>query len=215
MRPGDPLFLFNGNSIEYHAKVAQIFKHQTIIEITHGQEVNKESLLKIIIGQALPKGHKLDDLIPRITELGAYALVPIISERSDRKEVSLHKIERWRKIATHAAEQTGRTVVPHISSPVSFLEFMKNYAPIKKILFYELEQSQNFKSILEKDPFTNGQTLCFIIGPEGGFSPEEISLATKENCVIASLGKRILRTQTVAPAVCAIAQYVRGDLNHL
>ena len=210
LNKGDPLFLFNGTAKEYKAIIAGIGKNKLSVQIFSGSEVSKESPIETVIGQAIPKGNKLDDLIPKITELGATGLVALITERSDVKSISPQKISRWQKIAEHSTQQTGRTQVLSIESPLTFLNFLKKYSDFEKIIFYELETSQSFKDILIKSA---SQKFCLIIGPEGGFTPQEISLGLEHGCKIVSLGTRILRTETVAPAVMAILQYVKGDLN--
>lgn len=212
MKIGDPLFLFNGGDQEFKAQIVQINPTQTILKIMEELKVSKESPIEVVIGQGIPKGKKLDDLIPKITELGAAALVPLITERSDLKTASSHKITRWQKIAKISSQQTGRTKIPLISSPMVFKNFLRAYPDFEKILFYELENSKSFKEVLQEATL---QKFCLIIGPEGGFSPQEIALALQEGCKTASLGKRILRTETVAPAVCAILQYVKGDMSSL
>ncbi|HBQ20768.1 MAG: hypothetical protein A2Z91_08140 [Deltaproteobacteria bacterium GWA2_38_16] len=210
MKIGDPLCLFNGGNQEFLSTISEIQKNKITLHISTAQTVNKESPLEIIIGQAIPKGQKLDDLIPKITELGVSKVVPLITERSDLKTASPQKLVRWQKIAEYSSQQTGRTKVPEISTPLSFNHFLKKYPNHEKILFYELENSKNLHDVLKT---TTSQKFCLIIGPEGGFTPQEIALAQKENCTIISLGKRILRTETVAPLVTGILQYVKGDLN--
>lgn len=211
MKVGDPLFLFNGGPTEFKAHIADIDKTKTILSIIDGETVSKESPLEIVIGQGIPKGQKMDELIAKITELGAKTLVPLITERSDVKTASSQKITRWHNIAKASSQQTGRTHVPAISNPITFKTFLTCYREeFEKIVFYELENALSFHDILNK---TSKKRFALIMGPEGGFSPQEIELAQKEGCHIVSLGKRILRTETVAPAVCAILQYVKGDLN--
>lgn len=223
MKSGDSLFLFNGSNKEYKATISRIEKNQTIVQIQEGYEVQKESPIDVVIGQGVPKGQKLDDLIPQITELGVKAIVPLITERSDLKTVSKEKRIRWQKIAEHAAQQTGRTHVPQIHDSKTLKDFLidplseygnKNSGisedGSEKILFYELETSQNFESILTS---SSKKSFLLLIGPEGGFTLDEVQQAKFHGYRIVSLGSRILRTETVAPAVTAILQYVKGDLN--
>ena len=212
MNVGDPLFLFNGGEEEFSAKITAIDKSKTTLQISTSQKTNKESSIEIVIGQGLPKGSKFDDLIPKITELGASEFVPLITERSDLKKASEQKVIRWQKIAQQSAQQTGRTKVLKISSPHSFTGFINYYPHHEKIMFYELESSKTFTEILSS---SSASRFCLLIGPEGGFSPQEILEAQKAKFHVVSLGKRILRTETVAPAVTAILQYVKGDLNRV
>ncbi len=212
MKVNDPLYLFNGGSEEFTAKITVMDKNSTTLHILASQKGDKESPLEIVIGQGLPKGSKFDDLIPKVTELGISQLIPLITERSDLKKTSSQKVARWQKIAQQSAQQTGRTKVPVISTPRSFTEFLNNYPQHEKIMFYELETSKTFNEVLN---ISSASRFCFLIGPEGGFSPTEISAAQKAHFHVVSLGKRILRTETVAPAVTAILQYVKGDLNRV
>ena len=210
MKIGDPLILFNGDAYEYSAVIKKISKKEIVLAITSKKEVNKESPLKITIAQSIPKGQKMDEMIPRLTELGMYQLIPLLTERGNVRTLGKEKINRWKKIAIQSAQQTGRTVVSYITEPYLFKKFLEKFQDKKKILLYELENSRSFKEILE--PIKQPSELFFIIGPEGGFSPSEISMAIQHKCDIVSLGQRILRTETVAPAVTAIAQYCCGDV---
>ncbi|MBI3019102.1 MAG: 16S rRNA (uracil(1498)-N(3))-methyltransferase [Deltaproteobacteria bacterium] len=212
MNVGDPLYLFNGGEEEFSSKITAMDKNTTTLQVLTSEKTNKESSIEIVIGQGLPKGSKFDNLIPKVTELGASELVPLITERSDLKKASQQKVIRWQKIAQQSAQQTGRTKVPTISPPISFTEFLNHYPAHEKIMFYELEASKTFTEILST---SSASHFCLLIGPEGGFSPQEIAQAQKAKFHIVSLGKRILRTETVAPAVTAILQYVKGDLNRV
>lgn len=212
MKRGDPLYLFNGADEEFEAEITDVQKNKTVISVGNQRKINKESPLDIVIGQGIPKGKKLDNMIPRLVELGATALCPLMTERADLKKISPLKISRWEKIAKSSTEQTGRTKILTILPPSSLHDFLNRYLGYEKILFYELENSLTLAHALNK---TSSQKFCLIIGPEGGFSKTEIETARRYDCKIVSLGKRILRTETVAAAVTAIIQYVKGDLNTL
>lgn len=209
MKKGDPLYLFNGGDEEFDAKILDVQKNKTIVSIGNKRKINKESPIEIAIAQGIPKGQKIDEMIPRITELGATALTPLITERSDLKKISPLKILRWQKIARSSTEQTGRTKILRICPPSTLSELLQRHPEHEKILFYELEESLTLEEALRN---SSSQKFCLIIGPEGGFSKREIEEARKQGCKIVTLGKRILRTETVAPAVTAIFQYVKGDL---
>ena len=208
---GDKLFLFNGSEHEYEACIQEIGKTKVTLSILAQTKVNKESPIQIHIAQAIPKGQKLDDLISKMTELGITSLQPILSKRTIMQKVSENKLKRWESIARHASEQCGRTKVPQVYTPLSLEVFLKQAFVGEKILFYELETAQSFQDILQN---TNAKTYTLLMGPEGGFTQEEVALALQNQWHVASLGKRILRTETVAPCVSAILQYVKGDLSH-
>src|SRR3989338_395251 len=148
MKVGDPLYLFNGGEEEFEAKIVAMDKKNITLQILMSQKANKESPLEIIIGQGLPKGSKFDDLIPKVTELGISEFIPLITERSDLKKTSPQKVLRWQKIAQQSAQQTGRTKIPRISPPLALTDFLNRYPQHEKILFYELENSKDFKAVL-------------------------------------------------------------------
>lgn len=133
-----------------------------------------------------------------------------MTERSQVKSISPHKLDRWKKIAKVSAQQTGRTRLMEIETPETLERLLEKHASFEKFFFYELELSEGFKPALKK--CTAKQYLC-IIGPEGGFTQPEVSLAKASHCHVVSLGQRILRTETVAPALTAIIQFEKGDLS--
>lgn len=209
MKSGDRLFLFNNSELEYEAEIEATHKDETVLRILKAERCNRESPIRICIGQGIPKGKKMDDLIPKITELGAQVLTPLLTERSQVQDISPQKLKRWRTIAQQSAQQTGRSRVVEIMEPKTLENFLKQVTQDTKILFYELEEAHSLHQILQQ---TSSKAFALIIGPEGGLTRKEVDLAIAQGAHVVTLGKRILRTETVAPAVTAILQYAVGDL---
>ena len=143
-------------------------------------------------------------IIQKCVELGVYSVVPVNTERcivKIDKNKEKKKTDRWQKIAESAAKQSGRGIIPVIGQPVSFDSALKEAAAKDgAVIPYELEEKNGLKAFL--DGF-KGESLAIFIGPEGGFSAEEIEKAVKNGVVPITLGKRILRTETAGMTAIA------------
>jgi 16S rRNA (uracil1498-N3)-methyltransferase len=171
----------------------------------------RESPLRITLGQGLLKGERMKFVIQKATELGVDRIIPLVSARSIpivEGERETLRLERWRRIAQEAAKQCGRTVVPEIGSIHELGDFLSQGEGARVIL-WEGEPTPLRAVIEEIDP-QGGITL--LIGPEGGFSEEEVSTAQASGFHVAGLGKRILRAETATLSVLSILQHRFGDL---
>ncbi len=201
------LVVFNGLSeYEYQAKIIGITKQAVTLHIDAANEINNESPLSIHIGQAISKGEKLDLVIQKVTELGATELTPLITERSESKKSNLEKkLEHWQRIAISAAEQCGRTKILKINPILKLEEWLKQPNSLK----LTLDPTANLKL---KDIKADTKNFSLLIGPEGGLSQNEISLAQSNNFTPISLGPRIMRTETAPIAIVSIIQSQWGDV---
>lgn len=177
------------------------------------QKETSELPVGVTLAQGLPKGDKLELIIQKTTELGVSSVVPVQMSRSivkiDEKKAG-KKVVRWRKIAKEAAEQAHRNRVPFISEPVSFtwlLGVVKEYDVV--IAAYEEEGKAGNHHALPAllNDLLPGQRMMVIIGPEGGFSPEEIAELERAGVRSVSIGPRILRTETAPLYVLAAVSY--------
>ena len=174
-----------------------------------------KSNIKVTIMQGLPKSDKMDLVIQKSVELGVYDIIPVEMERcivklqeKDKKK----KLERWQKIAEVAAKQCDRNFIPIVKNIMT----LKNICKILSeydivILAYEKEEKTKLKEALKKikEKYKdNAVKIAVIIGPEGGLSPNEVqSIKENDNVITVTLGKRILRTETVALNVLSIIMY--------
>lgn len=215
LQPGNSLTLFDGSGWEYHAVISGFPDRGVDVVIDEKKIIPADHNLPVTLGQALPKGEKMEFIIQKSTELGVDRIIPFKSSRTVVRlsnDGSNRKLARWRKIAAEAARQCGRGNVPQIGEVVSFREFLS--IPAKealKIIFWESEEDRLLKDILRNRKYRNAASLHIVVGPEGGFSPQEIQEASEAGFLSASLGSRVLRTETVSLAVLSIIQYEFGQ----
>lgn len=167
----------------------------------------------LVLGQGLPKGAKMDVIVEKCSELGLTTLVPVYTERTvirDRGRDTA-KLARWRRVAEAAARQCGRRVMLDIHPPVSVQDFCRTYqAAPAKIVCWEEERERGLRQVLQR--FAAPGPVVILIGPEGGWTPQEVALARSHGFVPVHLGPRLLRTETAAIAVTGIIRYSLGEL---
>ncbi len=210
-RIGDRLTAFNGEGPQWPVTVAQISKNAVLLELGEASEADTESHLKIHLVQGVSRGERMDLVVQKATELGVKRITPVLTEYGVVRLTSERAEKRrahWQKISISACEQSGRTRVPLIDTPIS----LKNW-------FGEKPNSVDLELILAPGAataltsFVAPQTkVCVIIGPEGGFSDSECADARISRFKAVSLGPRVLRTESAAIAALAVMQSLWGDL---
>jgi 16S rRNA (uracil1498-N3)-methyltransferase len=215
LKPGDRLKLFDGTGYEYDAVIRSLSASKAELVIAGKLRVTTESPLHLIIAQAFLKEKKMDKVLPPLCELGMTQWIPFFSERSvpcpDEKRLA-GRLERWGKIVRESFKQCGRSVLPKIIAPVSFDEMLKlgqNYE-LKYIFWEEQSPAKSQKALAAPYPVENG--IIMVLGPEGGFSRQEVEEANRRGFETAGLGPRILRAETATIAACTLAQYLFGDM---
>ncbi|HHW56227.1 MAG TPA: 16S rRNA (uracil(1498)-N(3))-methyltransferase [Clostridia bacterium] len=213
LKRGDKIIASDGLT-EYDAYIEEIKKGKLILFLEGELESNAESPLEISLFQGLPKSDKLEFIIQKGTEIGVKRFIPVITQFSvvDIKKANIDKkIDRWRKISEEACKQSGRTSVPEICVPILFEEAIGQVNEFDLcIIPYEKEEKIRLKEILQN--VKENKKIAIFIGPEGGFSQQEIELALKKGIKPVSLGPRILRTETAAIVVSSIVMYELGDI---
>lgn len=199
------------NGIVYLSKLDNL-DGMTIAKIISEKKDENESNIKINLYQGLPKSDKFEWIIQKSIELGVNEIIPFESQRTivkwdSKKEKK--KLLRYNEIAESAAKQSKRSVIPTVKSLHSFNEMLENLKDSYTILAYE-NRGKSLKEILQND---NPKEINIIIGPEGGFSEEEVLKFEEIGTNIVNLGNRILRTETAAIALTAMIQYELGDIN--
>lgn len=207
----DEILVCNQNtSYNYVCKISEILKKEIVCEVIQKLDKSSESNIKIDIFQGIPKADKMELIIQKGTELGVNSFIPVKFKRTivklDEKD-SIKKIDRWQKIAEVAAKQSGRDIIPKIKS----IENIKNICNLIKeydivLVAYECEDKNSLKNEL-KSLTANNLKIAVVIGPEGGIEEDEVLELKKAGAKIVTLGKRILRTETVALAITAIINY--------
>ncbi len=175
------------------------------------QPADVELSAKIVLYQALPKMDKMEWIIQKAVELGVYRIVPVQTARCIGKLPEMRmqkKLDRWQKIAESAAEQSRRAIIPAVGTPLSFVQALSDAATLDHILLpYELAQegmtaadAMAFTRSVIQDIKPN-EGIGIFIGPEGGFTAEEVTSAEAKGARIITLGRRILRTETAGMAL--------------
>ncbi len=171
-----------------------------------------EPALAVTIAQAVPKGQKMDLVVEKATELGAYAVVPVRSARVIGHDTSPAKLERWRRIARSAAQQSGRTRVPEVAEVHDWSALLATFPAYDRVYVpWELSDPAPLRAVFEHE-LPGARSVLVAIGPEGGFAAEEVARARAAGARVISLGRRVLRTETAALVVLAAALYARGEM---
>ncbi len=216
MTIGDEVIVFDGSGYEYRARLESINQKECIAVILDKTESEAEPQIKVSVFQGIPKSGKMETIIQKVVELGACEIIPVEMARCvvrlDGKG-RVEKTKRWNKICVEAAKQCGRSVIPKVLEPVAYenaLEMMKKLD--LSLMPYEVLGHEGKRGLKELLKGFDGKTVGVIIGPEGGFSGEEAELAKKSGIHTIGLGKRILRTETVASAVVPIIMYEKDEI---
>jgi len=216
MKKGEMLILMDKEGQSFEATIGEVHYKEVKVTITKTMPPLPPSPVKISLAQALIKSHPMEYLIQKVTELGIHSIHPFYSERTVIKlkpDNLAHKIDRWNEIIKSACKQCGRATLPDLNTPLLFEEMIKDAPDRKtlKILLWEDEDKVDLKRLLTS--MSSAPHVFVIVGPEGGFTLNEINLAKDAGFHIVSLGNRILRAETAAVSLLSIIQYERGDLN--
>lgn len=209
MQPGDQITLFRGDNREFAAVLSAVHKKNVQVTILTEQDVNRESPRGIHLAQAIAKGERMELVMQKAVELGVTSISPVITARSVVKLDKMRmekKMLQWQAIAIAACEQSGRNIIPQVHPIVTLKEYLQNTKALLKFVLHPKE-SKTWRD------YDFGQAeLGLLIGPEGGFSQEELSLIFSAGFNPLCLGPRILRTETAALAALSLLQAVSGDL---
>ncbi len=205
LRGGDEITLFDGEGHHFRALITRCSEESAEVERLEALPSN-ESHLELRIAVAIPKGDKMAPLIRMLTELGVHRLIPLVSERTVGGSPSSNrkKIPRWKRIAMEACKQSGRSRIPKVEEPLLFEELLSEELPPDRLLV-----CPNGENLPET---TRSQSCLALVGPEGGWSRDEMTRAEEKGFRTLGLGRRILRTETAAVATAAILQENWGDI---
>lgn len=218
LKAGAPVTLFNGDGMDYRAELlpAPQGNHRQLAACIVDSRPNlNESPLKIHLLQGLSRNDRMDTTIQKSVELGVQAITPLICRHSrfkPDKQGSADRLERklahWKQVAISACEQCGRSRIPAIHAPRQLLQCLDQPSSEARIML----QPDAARSLAGLPGI--GATPCsLLVGPESGLSAEEQQACVSAGFVSASLGPRVLRTETAAPAAIAILQAIHGDLS--
>ncbi|MDO4248316.1 MAG: 16S rRNA (uracil(1498)-N(3))-methyltransferase [Neisseria sp.] len=209
LREGSEVVLFNGNGCAYPAQLQRLDKRSALAKVLRQEAADKESSLDITLVQAVSGGDRMDFTLQKSVELGVGRIIPVWAARSIVKldaERAGKRVARWQEIVVSACEQSGRNVVPPVLPPAGFGEMLQCLPESDVRLLLGPNRAQSLCEAAEAP-----RKIVFMVGPEGGWTPEEEALALAADFRPVLLGKRILRTETAALAAIAAMQTLWGD----
>ena len=212
LKNGEQVLVCDGQGREAVCTVSDVSPGQISLVVNKRQESETEAWMRVSVYMAFPKADKLEHVIQKATELGAYEIVAFPSARCVSKpdEKSLKKkLERWQKIAASAAEQSGRGRIPEVLVLPSYKAALERAAKADKaLLFYENEQATTLRMVLENGSY---ETVSLLTGPEGGLEEKEVTQASEAGLQVCTLGKRILRCETAPLCALSAVMYDAGE----
>ena len=214
MKVSEELLISNGQDKDYYCKIETISDDEIKALILDEEFEGTELPTELYLFQGLPKSDKMELIIQKAVELGVKEIIPVATKRcvvklDDKKEAS--KIKRWQAISESAAKQSRRTIIPEISSVMSFKEAINRAKEFELgIIPYEnFKDMKETKEVLAK--VKKGIKIGIFIGPEGGFEESEVQYALDNGIHPISLGKRILRTETAGLAIVSVLMFQLED----
>jgi 16S rRNA (uracil1498-N3)-methyltransferase len=205
---GDPVTLFNGDGRDYQGEICQLQRHTAIVRVVDSRNPGNESPLKITLVQAISRGERMDYSLQKATELGVFCIQPVISSRvevrlDDKRQAK--RLSHWQGVVISACEQSGRATVPEVKPPLSLEQWLAAVDEYPRLVL-------DPAAVIKMSSFSiTGNAVSILVGPEGGFTDEELERVRSVGVTAVSFGPRILRTETAGPAAIAVLQSIAGD----
>ena len=212
LRRGDSVLVCDGCGTDYRCTISDCSPQQVCLVINSTEESGAEPPVACSVYMAYAKADKLEHVIQKATELGAYEIAAFPSSRCVLKldaASAEKKRERWQKIAASAAEQSGRGRIPQVLALPSYEAALQRAAQAElAVCFYENEEQRTFRAAIESAPF---RTAALLTGPEGGLERSEVEQAQRAGLQICTLGSRILRCETAPLCALSALMYAAGE----
>ena len=213
MKVGETLILCNGKGTDYHCTISSMDENQVMVSVDKIVPTISEPTVTVTLYQGIPKSDKMDSVVQKAVEMGVTRIVPVLTSRCVSRpdpKAAQKKVERWQKISIEAAKQSGRGILPTVSPMIDFSTAIKQAACESTVLMFYEGGGDSLQQLVN----TTQTSYSIFIGPEGGFSEEEVKFV-KEKCesMGATLGPRILRTETAPVAALAAIMLTTGNLS--
>ena len=219
VKAGHPLILFDGGGVDYSASVSEVSRKQLTVVVDTAlpsDQTTPESPLHTTLAIGISKGERMDFVVQKSVELGVSAIQPLLTSRTSvrqKAEQLQKKHAHWQGVAISACEQSGRSVVPELYSPVNLADWLDSYAAslsdgsVNMVL---QAGTESFAS-LAKGVTHSVEKVALLVGPEGGLDDEELALANNRGFVGVGFGQRVLRTETAPLVGLSLVQQEWGD----
>lgn len=208
-RIGDKIVVLDGKGHAVIAGVSRIGRRDLVLKKEGDYTIDSESPLKLVLLQVILKGDGMDFVIQKSTELGVSGIYPVVTGRAQVRYT--RRLEHWRRIAEEAVRQSGRLILPEIHDVLSLDELFLKIEDGERIIFYEHEAS-GFRDVYGPKVEKRPGKVYYMVGPEGGFTEDEVERAVQEGFRPLGLGRRTLRAETASVAAATLLQFLFGDL---
>jgi len=211
LRSGESVRIFDGAGAEFEACLEEVSRRTVSARLGAAVAPRPESPLRLVLAVSPLKGDRMELVVQKATELGVAGIWPVVTYRTDaaaRPALQGSRGERWERVASGAAEQCGRAVVPEVAPTTTLERLLAREFDGQKVVLLETPGHAPLASL----PVDSSRALLLLVGPAGGFEPSEAEALGAAGFAAASLGPRILRAETAAVAAVAIAQATWGDL---
>ncbi|MCL2121657.1 MAG: 16S rRNA (uracil(1498)-N(3))-methyltransferase [Clostridiales bacterium] len=222
LKVGDTLEIFDGKGKGFSGRLAELDKQQAVVRLEAPVTEQRDSVLRVCLAQAIPKGDRMEWVVQKATELGVAAIQPLELSRCivrlDSDEKRRDRQARWQKVAAEAARQCGRLWIPKVLFPLKLEAFLTRIRPGDLLLIPWEEGGQGLQAYIRETAQSipggewRDRQLFLMIGPEGGMTEEEVEAGRLAGGKVLTLGPRILRTDTAGLMLLSVLQYQWGDM---
>lgn len=212
---GDTVSVFDGRGREFLARVTSADRRDVRVQLMSRVEPAAEPAVALTLAQAVLKGDKMDDVVRDAVMLGAAAIQPIVTKRTEVTVAALirsARVDRWRRLAIASVKQSRRASVPEVRTPLTLETFLEEPAAAMRLMLVEPAAAAAGEplSVLRSEPIPSDAAL--LVGPEGGWAPAECEHARARGVRLVTLGHRTLRADAVPVAAICVLQFLWGDL---
>ncbi len=211
---GDTVSVFDGRGHEFAATVASVRRRDVTVQLQSRVQPAAEPAVAITLAQAVLKGDKMDDVVRDAVMLGAAAIQPIVTRRAETTVAALlngARVDRWRRVALASVKQSRRAVLPEVRVPLTFDNFLDEPAADLQIMLVEPATASG-APLAALQSLPPPRDAAILVGPEGGWTESECSVAQERGVRLVTLGQRTLRADAMPVAAITVLQFVWGDL---
>lgn len=213
LEPGDTVVVLDNQGMEYEVTLTAVNPKEAVGRVTGTRQAAGEPRAQLTLFQSLLVREKFEWVLQKTTEVGVTEIVPVLTARGlvRTKQIEDNKLDRWQRIVVEAAEQAHRGRIPKIQQAIPFVDIFSRFVGFDRLLIAAPSRAATLHDALQgigrPDP-----SIALLIGPEGGFTEEEVALAREKGAVAVGLGPRILRTETAAVVASALILHERGEM---
>ena len=213
LREGDRVLVFDGAGLQREAQVARVARSHVTLQLGRIDAAAPELSVHVTLAQAILKGDSMDQVVRDATTVGVHEIVPLVTMRTEARhpaDRATTRVDRWRRVAVSATKQCGRAVVPAVREPRSLTSALETAGDNARVMLVEPLPDLTLTTLDDLKPVRPGSRITVLVGPEGGWSADELGFAAGSGAALVSLGGRTLRAETVAIAGLPVTLHALG-----